>query len=98
MTNPGSSVVILFLITIFVLSYILRIFEAINALVPKSDAHINHEGKYFNCLYLIIITLSTVGYGDLSPDTYPGKFVIIFTALWGAFMISLLLLTVSNVF
>jgi len=42
--------------------------------------------------------LTTVGYGDLSPNTYPGKIVIIFTALWGAFMISLLLLTVSNVF
>lgn len=42
--------------------------------------------------------MTTVGYGDLSPKTYPGKVIIMFTALWGAFMISLLVLTVSNVF
>ena len=42
--------------------------------------------------------MTTVGYGDYQPYTYPGKIVIMFTALWGAFMISLILLTVSNIF
>ena len=42
--------------------------------------------------------MTTVGFGDFSPNTYPGKVIIMFTALWGAFMISLLVLTVSNVF
>jgi len=49
-------------------------------------------------LYLIVITMTTVGFGDFSPKTYMGKLIIMFTALWGAFMISLLVLTVSNVF
>jgi len=42
--------------------------------------------------------MTTVGFGDFSPKTYMGKLIIMFTALWGAFMISLLVLTVSNVF
>ena len=45
-----------------------------------------------------MITLTTVGYGDITPHTYPGKVIIMFCALWGAFMISLLVLTVGSYF
>ena len=49
-------------------------------------------------LYFIIITLTTVGYGDISPKTEPGKFLILFAALWGAVMISLVVVMVSKIF
>ena len=55
------------------------------------------ENNFFNIMYLIIITMTTVGYGDFTATTYPGRCLIMFTALWGAFMISLVVLTVSNV-
>jgi len=42
--------------------------------------------------------MTTVGYGDLPPKTMPGKMVAMVVALWGAFLISLLMVTVTNVF
>lgn len=33
---------------------------------------------FFDCFYFIVITMSTVGYGDISPTTTYSKFVVIF--------------------
>ena len=59
---------------------------------------IDVEGLFFNQIYVVIITLTTVGYGDITPHTIPGKIIIMFCAIWGAFMISLIVLTVGNYF
>ena len=58
----------------------------------------SYQGIFYNILYLVIMTITTVGFGDYTARTYPGKALIIFTALWGAVMISLFVLTVSNIF
>lgn len=44
------------------------------------------------------MTVTTVGYGDITPFTIPGKVICILAALWGATMISLLVLTTSSFF
>ena len=54
--------------------------------------------NYFNALWLIVITLTTVGYGDVSPCTNPGRIIAMISALWGAFLISLLVISVASVF
>lgn len=64
--------------------------------LTESDNNI--EGQFFNSLYVVLITLTTVGYGDITPHTIPGKIIIMFCALWGAFMISILVLTVGSYF
>ena len=38
-----------------------------------------------------------MGYGDLVPVTYPGKVVAMTACLWGAFVISLAVVVLSNV-
>lgn len=42
--------------------------------------------------------MTTVGYGDFAPRTIIGRVIIMFTSLWGAFMISLLVVSVSSIF
>ena len=42
--------------------------------------------------------MTTVGYGDIKPNTIPAKLLSMITAVWGAVMISLIVLTVSSVF
>jgi hypothetical protein len=93
--NPEWTVLILFGSTVVILAYILRIFE-----IPffRLDIKNNELDSLYNAIWLTIITLTTVGYGDIAPSTPPGRFVAMIIALWGAFLISLLVVTVSSVF
>ena len=49
-------------------------------------------------MYLIVITLTSVGYGDMVAKSLWGRSLIMVTSIWGAFLISLTILTVANVF
>lgn len=51
-----------------------------------------------NSLWLILMTITTVGYGDITVHTVPGRFITMFAALWGAVMISLVVLVSANIF
>ena len=53
---------------------------------------------YFNSIWLTVITLTTIGYGDISPLTPPGKVVVMILAFWGAVLLSLLVVVMVNVF
>lgn len=38
-----------------------------------------HPLTYWECLYFLVVTMSTVGYGDISPNTVLGRlFIAIF--------------------
>ena len=52
----------------------------------------------FDSIYLVTITLTTVGYGDISPKTPTGRIICMALGIWGAVIISLIVTTVSNVF
>jgi len=53
---------------------------------------------YGSAIWLIIITSTTVGYGDIYPHTVGGQIVCVITAFWGTFIVSLLVLVVANIF
>lgn len=84
--------------TVAILSYIIRIFEIFYSLHPETESYFNREAHIFDVVYFIIITLTTVGYGDIQPRTVPGKIIIMFTAIWGAVLISLIVVMVSKIF
>lgn len=37
----------------------------------------------FDALYFVIVTIATVGFGDISPHTFPGKVITLFIILTG---------------
>ena len=47
---------------------------------------------------MTIVTITSVGYGDYYPKTIPGKCVVMVMAIWGAVMLSFIVLFVSNAF
>lgn len=59
----------IFAISIFLLTYTLRIFEIRYTQCPATDVQTKVEGSFFSSLYAVIITMTTVGYGDLTPRT-----------------------------
>lgn len=47
-------------------------------------------------MWNIIITMTTVGYGDFYPKTNFGRFVGVITAFWGVFFVSLFVVALTN--
>lgn len=92
--SPATTVFTLFGFIVFVLAYIIRIFELPFYINEVEDL----EGldKFFNAVWFIIVTITTVGYGDIYPHTVYGKIVAIFAALQGALLISLFVLASSK--
>jgi len=76
------------------LSFVARIAELplmdIPAYKSKQSYDISHFGT---AAYFILMTITTVGYGDLSPHTTEGRIVAIAAALWGSTLVSLLVVT-----
>jgi len=54
--------------------------------------------SFGSAAFLTIITLTSVGYGDVIPCTRYGRFLMAVVALWGAFLLSLLVAVISNAF
>lgn len=75
-------------------AFCLRIAERPLMEALGSDA--NDFNDLNNCLWVIIITLTSVGYGDMSPVTNIGKIIGIIVALFGVFTTSLMVVTLEN--
>jgi len=63
----------------------------------------NRQGQkvfddYFTSIWAVIITMTTVGYGDVFAVSPLGRMISIINALWGAFVISLLVGSISGIF
>lgn len=94
-SNPLLAVVVLFTISLVVLGHSLRVCEegVFNAGI---DGYIMNFGIYWNCFWCIIITMTTIGYGDYYPCTVPGRVVIFVTSIWGVFLVSILVIALNN--
>lgn len=82
------------LTSIMILAYQLRIFEIV---YYRAIGYVDFE-QYFSSIWLVVITMSTVGFGDVVPVTHIGRFIIMMTAIWGAFVITLVLVAFGNIF
>ena len=51
-----------------------------------------------NTIWNVIITMTTVGYGDIYPKTTMGRTIGVIVALWGLFLVSIFTVTLSNLF
>lgn len=81
--------------TVAVFAYLVRIFEMPYHIQTDNDSSFV---SFFNAMWFTVVTLTTIGYGDVSPGTIPGKIVTILLAFWGTIFVALLVTIVSNIF
>ena len=70
-------------------------------LVERRAAHLSDNPKgmcnnFTNALWLVLMTITTVGYGDYFPHTFIGRIIILIVAIWGTFIVSMMVVVVSN--
>jgi hypothetical protein len=56
----------------------------------------NQFGYVWNGFWVIVITETTVGYGDIIPLSHLGRIICIISALFGTFLISFFVLVIHN--
>ena len=88
------TIILTFFSSVLILAYCLRIFEAPYYFAIKQ---IDFE-NYFNSIWCVFISVTTVGFGDEVPFTVFGRILLMASCLWGNFMISLMIVSVTNVF
>jgi hypothetical protein len=91
--KPYTLLVVSTFISFIIPAFCLRIAER-PLMNISSDA--NDFNDLTNCLWVIIITLTSVGYGDMSPVTNYGKIIGINIALFGVFTTSMMVVTLEN--
>jgi hypothetical protein len=76
-------------ISIFVFGYSLRSIEMF--FMHDGEAGKVQDWRYFwNGLWCVIITMSTVGFGDFYPISLLGRVIAVISCFWGAFLISMM--------
>lgn len=58
--------------------------------VAEQDVQPEHFGSIPQAMWWTVVTLTTVGYGDIVPHTVAGKFIATLTALMGVCVVALL--------
>ena len=93
--NPFIMLGTIMLISIFVFGYSLRSVEMF--FMNGQDPSKVFDWRYFwNGLWCIIITMSTVGFGDFYPISLLGRTIAVLSCFWGAFLISMMVAGLTN--
>ncbi len=96
-SHPVKMLLVLFFINVIGLSYMIKILEG--PVYYISTQAQNNEINYNlmeNCLWNVLVTMTTVGYGDFYPLTNLGRLVMIVCAFLGTTLISLMTLITGN--
>ena len=88
---PFAVMGLMLLAGIFVFGFSLRQFERPASILSGKDF-----SDYGNAMWCIITTMTTVGYGDYYPVTFPGRLIGALACFWGVLVISFMCVSLYN--
>lgn len=91
-STPYSVYSILLILCITFCSCNLRIYERGLDNVSGFD-----YSNIWNCIWNVVIIMTTVGFGDIYPSSIPGRVIGILGSFMGVFLVSMLVVTITNV-
>ena len=94
--SPERIVMMGLIISIPCFGYLLRICERPIVRTISDPSQWNFD-SYLDCMWNVIITITTVGYGDYYAKTLLGRIVIFICSIWGAFVVSLMVVALTNI-
>ena len=89
--SPACMLACVFFGSIMLAAWLVRIFER-----PAFPFTGMDFSSYNNALWQVLITMTTVGYGDFYPVTHPGRIVTILVCGWGVVLMSLVILVLIS--
>lgn len=90
--KPYIVLVICLGFSILLFGFALRTFER----PYKSPSRRFNFDYMWNSFWCVIVTMTTIGYGDIYPQTHLGRLVIIIACIWGVFILSLFVVALNN--
>ena len=103
---PLQIMLVVFTVLLFFFSYLLKISERplMYVIIMRERAFDQNYfilydlSDYMNCLWLLIVTMTTVGYGDYTPKTISGRGVIVAACSLGVMTVSLIVFVSKDLF
>lgn len=93
--RPYIVMTVVLFISIFIFGTALRTAER-----PFKEISGQDWDYIWNGMWCIVITMTTVGFGDYYPKTHLGRLIVVIACFWGTFLVSLMVvsLTISSEF
>ena len=95
--QPFLFILFILLIYCFGLGYTLKIIEG--PLLENRISENKNSGdysKFLNCIWNILVTMTTVGYGDYYPKSFLGRVIMFFIAISGPLLIGIIVNEFQN--
>ena len=92
-TKPFHIYAMIVISLLFAFQFVIKVFESpINEYIE--DAKLNNS---FDIIYYCLITIFTVGYGDIAAKTEGGRFFIMILTIIGSFLIAFFIISLTNI-
>lgn len=93
-TEPELTITYILTSSILIVANYLRIFE----IIYYSAIGLKDFEQFYSALYCAVITMSTVGFGDVVPVSHVGRIITIASSIWGTFIFTLVIVAFSIFF
>jgi hypothetical protein len=95
--RPFIILTITFILSVFLLGFSLMSFEyaIINTSLEQQKSK-NELNSLSNSFWLIIVTMTTVGYGDYYPRSHLGRFIGVICCIFGSLLVSMTVVSLGN--